>query len=311
MKRLEAMVAFVAVSELRGFAPAARRLGVSASAVTRLIAALEEHLGILLLHRTTRTVTLTDAGARYLGRAQRILADLKEAEDIARAERSNPSGRLVIAAPNLFGRREVAPLMHAFLEQYPSVVGELLLADRMVNLIEEGVDAAVRIGVLLDSSLQARRLGETRRVVVGAPSYFAKKKKPRTPQALSGHTLIQFTSLSPTPEWRFFGEGTEARISFSPNFVTNSADAAIGHAERGGGLVMVPAYQVVDAVKEGRLSIVLSKYEPPALPIQVVYPSTRLLSANDQRRLKPGPRAFVPQGFEKLDAGGGLALLAL
>jgi DNA-binding transcriptional LysR family regulator len=280
MNRLDAMTAFVVVSELRSFSSAARRLGVSAAAVTRLIAALEEHLGILLLHRTTRTVTLTDAGARYLGRAQHILADLKEAEDAARAERSTPSGRLVIAAPSLFGRREVAPLMHAFLEKYSNVVGELLLADRLVNLIEEGVDAAVRIGVLLDSSLQVRRLGETRRVVVGAPSYFAKKKKPRTPQALSSHTMIQFTSLSPTPEWRFFNDGEEARISFVPTFVTNSADAAIGHAERGGGLVMVPAYQVVDAVKEGRLSIVLSKYEPPALPIQVVYPSTRLLSAN-------------------------------
>ena len=279
MNRLEAMVAFVAVSELRGFAPAARRLGVSASAVTRLIASLEEHLGLLLLHRTTRAVTLTDAGARYLLRVQRILADLKEAEDNARAERSAPSGRLVLAAPGLFGRQEVAPLLYAFQAQYPEVVVELLLADRMVNLIEEGVDAAVRIGVLSDSSLQVRRVGETRRVVVGAPKYLAKKKRPRTLEALSGHSMIQFTSLSPTPEWRFFDNGEETRVPFSPSFITNSADAAIGHAERGGGLVMVPAYQVVDAVKAGRLSVVLSGFEPPALPIQVVYPSTRLLSA--------------------------------
>jgi DNA-binding transcriptional LysR family regulator len=280
MDRLDAMTAFVTVADLRGFAPAARRLGVSPSAVTRMVAGLEERLEIRLLQRTTRSVTLTDAGARYLERARRILADVGEAEDSARAERSVPAGRLVVAAPSVFGRREVAPLMCEFLARYPAVSGELTLADRMVNLVEEGVDVAVRIGVLQDSSLHARRVGETRRVVVGAPGYFARRKKPRVPDDLAAHAIIQFTSLTPIPEWRFVRGDEEQRVSFSPRFVTNSADAAIGHAERGGGLTMVLAYQVIDALQAGRLEVVLSKYEPPPRPIQLVYPGSRLLSAN-------------------------------
>jgi DNA-binding transcriptional LysR family regulator len=280
MDRLDAMTAFVTVADLRGFAPAARRLGVSPSAVTRMVAALEERLEIRLLQRTTRSVTLTDAGARYLERARRILADVGEAEDSARAERSVPAGRLVVAAPSVFGRREVAPLMCEFLARYPAVSGELTLADRMVNLVEEGVDVAVRIGVLQDSSLHARRVGETRRVVVGAPAYFARRKKPRVPDDLAAHAIIQFTSLTPIPEWRFVRGNEEQRVSFSPRFVTNSADAAIGHAERGGGLTMVLAYQVIDALQAGRLEVVLPKYEPPPRPIQLVYPGSRLLSAN-------------------------------
>lgn len=280
MDRLDAMTAFVTVADLRGFAPAARRLGMSPSAVTRMVAALEGRLEIRLLRRTTRSVTLTDAGARYLERARRILADVGEAEDSARAERSVPSGRLVVAAPNVFGRREVAPLMCEFLEQYPAVTGELTLADRMVNLVEEGVDVAVRIGVLQDSSLHARRVGETRRVVVGAPSYFARRKKPRVPGDLASHAIIQFTSITPSAEWRFVRDGEEQRVSFAASFVTNSADAAIGHAEHGGGLTMVLAYQVADALKTGKLAVVLPKYEPPPLPIQLVYSGSRLLSAN-------------------------------
>jgi DNA-binding transcriptional LysR family regulator len=280
MDRLDAMTAFVAVAELRGFAPAARRLGMSPSAITRLVAALEERLSIRLLRRTTRSVTLTDAGARYLERARKILADLEEAEGAARMERSVPSGRFVVAAPHVFGRREVAPLMCDFLQQYPAVIGDLTLADRMVNLVEEGVDVTVRIGALQDSSLQVRRVGETRRVVVGSPAYLAQRKRPRTPQDLSAHTIIQFTSITPSAEWRFFRDDREERVQFTPSFVTNSADAAIGHAERGGGLAMVLAYQVIDSIRAGRLDIVLPRYEPPPLPIQFVYSSTRLLSAN-------------------------------
>jgi DNA-binding transcriptional LysR family regulator len=125
-----------------------------------------------------------------------------------------------------------------------------------------------------------RRVGETRRVVVGAPSYLARRKKPRVPGDLAAHSIIQFTSLTPIPEWRFVRDDEEQRVSFSPRFVTNSADAAIGHAERGGGLTMVLAYQVVDALQAGKLEVVLPKYEPPPRPIQLVYPASRLLSAN-------------------------------
>ncbi|HRG97045.1 MAG TPA: LysR family transcriptional regulator [Polyangiaceae bacterium] len=279
MDRLEAMSVFVAVADLRGFAQAARRLGLSPPAVTRMIAALEERLGARLLQRTTRSVALTDAGARYLERARRILSDVAEAEEAAQAERTVPSGRLVIAAPNLFGRLHVAPVMCAFLSKHPAVTGALTLSDRNVNLVEDGVDAAVRIGPLDDSSAVARAVGLTRRVIVGAPRYLALHKKLRAPDDLAAHEVIQFTALTPTPEWRFERGGREARVTFAPTFVTNSADAAIGHAELGGGVAMALAYQVVDAVRAGRLRVVLADFEPPALPIHVLYPTTRLLSA--------------------------------
>ena len=158
MDRFDAMQAFITVADLRGFAPAARKLGLSPSGVTRLVAALEERLGARLLQRTTRSVTLTDIGTRYLERARRILADIEEAEGSTEGERTLPSGRLVVSAPVGFGRLHVSPLMSAYLTRYPEVSGELRLADRMVNLVEDGVDLAVRIGHLPDSSLVARRL---------------------------------------------------------------------------------------------------------------------------------------------------------
>jgi DNA-binding transcriptional LysR family regulator len=290
MDRLDSMAAFVAVADLRGFAPAARRLNLSASAVTRLIAALEERLAIRLLQRTTRSVTLTDAGARYLERARRILADVDEAEGAAQAERTEPTGRLVITAPNLFGRLKVAPLLSAFLSRYPAVACELLLSDRNLSLVEDGIDAAVRIGVLGDSTLFARKIGETRRVVVASPTYLARSKKLIGPGDLAAHSVIQFTAFSPLPEWRFVQAGQPLQVPFTPTFVTNSADAAIVHAELDGGLTMVLAYQVAEAVKAGRLQIVLPQLEPPPLPIQIVYPTARLLSAK--------VRAFVDLATE-------------
>ncbi len=280
MDRLDAMSAFVTVAELRGFAPAARRLGISPSAATRLVAGLEEHLGLRLLQRTTRSVTVTDAGARYLESARRIVAAIDEAERNARAEVGAPTGRFVVAAPSVFGRREVAPVMSEFLGRYPEVVGELTLADRIVNLLDEGIDLAVRIGALEDSSLRVRPVGRTRRVLVASPDYLARAKRLRRPADLPSHALIQFTSLAPTPEWRFPGDGDAARVAFRPALVTNSADAAIRHAEQGGGIAMVLAYQVVDAVKAGRLRVVLPGHEPPPLPIQLVYPASRLMSAS-------------------------------
>ncbi len=278
MDRFEAMGVFVAVAELRGFAPAARRLGVSPSAATRQVAGLEEHLGTRLLQRTTRSVTLTDAGARFLERARRILADVAEAEEAAQAERTTPTGRFVVAAPNVFGRLHAAPAMGTYLAKYPAVRGELILGDRMVNLVDEGIDAAVRIGVLEDSSLVARHVGATRRVIVASPKYLARKKAPRTSADLAGHDVIQCTAISAAPEWRL-GPKEHARVVISPRYVTNSVDAAVGQAELGGGLTMVLGYQVTDAVRDGRLAIVLAELEPPPLPIHVVYPTSRLLSA--------------------------------
>ena len=273
------MKAFVAVADARGFAPAAQRLGVSPSVVTRLVARLENQLGIRLLQRTTRSVTLTDAGARYLERARRVLSDLEEAEESASAERARPTGRLVVSAPALFGRLHVSPLMCRYLNLNPDVVGELTLSDRVVNLVEDGIDLAVRIGHLADSSLIARPAGTTRRVLVASPSYLARHGVPSTPLDLARHQTIQFRPLATVADWLFREGGREFRVPLASHYSTNSADAALWHAEHDGGFTFALSYQVVDAVNAGRLRIVLEDFEPAPLPIHFVYPSSRLLSA--------------------------------
>jgi DNA-binding transcriptional LysR family regulator len=279
MDRFDAMQALVAVADLQGFAPAARKLGLSPSAVTRLIAALEDHLGARLLQRTTRSVTLTDVGARYLERARRILADVEEAEGSAQDERARPGGRLVVSAPIGFGRLHVSPVMTAYLMRYPEVSGELRLSDRMINLVEDGVDLAIRIGHLADSSLVARHVGEMRRIVVASNDYLERRGEPKLPEAIESHETIQFGATAAPPDWRFVDDGREIRVACTPRFVTNSADAAIQYAEQGGGLTWVLAYQAAEAIKAGRLRIVLAKFERPPLPIHIVYPTSRLLSA--------------------------------
>jgi len=279
MDRIDAMQAFVAVADLQGFAPAARKLGLSPSGVTRLIAALEDRLGARLLQRTTRQVALTDAGSRYLERVRRILADVEEAEGSVEGERTRPSGRLVVSAPIGFGRLHVSPVMSAFLMRYPEVLGELRLSDRMINLVEEGVDLAIRIGHLADSTLVARHVGEMRRIVVASSGYLTRRGEPKTPAAIASHDTIQFGATAASPDWRFVEDGREVRVACAPRFTTNSADAAIQYAAQGGGLTRVLAYQAADAIKAGRLQIVLEKFEQPPLPIHIVYPTSRLLSA--------------------------------
>lgn len=279
MDRIEAMTVFVAVADLQGFAPAARKLGLSASAVTRMVAALEERLGARLLQRTTRSVMLTDVGARYLQRALQILADIEEAEGSAQAERAQPNGRLVVSAPVGFGRLHVTPLISAYLQRYPDVSGELRLTDRMVSLVEDGIDVAVRIGHLPDSSLVVRHVGSMPRIVVASPDYLARRGQPKTPEDIAKHDTIQFGAIASAPEWRFVQDGDDIRITHMPRFTTDVADAAIWHAEHGGGLTRVLAYQAADALAAGRLKRVLMRFEPPAVPIHIVYPTSRLLSA--------------------------------
>jgi DNA-binding transcriptional LysR family regulator len=293
MDRLDAMQAFVAVADLQGFAPAARKLKLSPSAITRLVAALEERLGARLLQRTTRSVTLTDAGTRYLERARRILADVEEAERAAESERTRPSGRLVVSAPLGFGRLHVSPVMTAYLKRYPDVAGELRLEDRMISLVEDGVDLAVRIGELADSTLVARHVGEMRRIVVASPAYLKARGEPRNLAALASHDTIRFGSTTGLADWRFVDDGAEIRIDPAPRFSTNSSDAALQYAEAGGGLTRLMAYQAAASLKAGKVKIVLEKFEPPALPIHIVYPTSRLLSAK--------VRAFIDLVMEKTD----------
>src|SRR5579863_776540 len=216
MDRIEAMQAFVAVADLRGFASAARKLGLSPSGVTRLVAALEDRLGARLLQRTTRSVALTDAGARYLERTKRILADIEEAEGSIQDERTRPRGRLVVSAPIGFGRLHVSPVMTTYLKRFAEVSGELRLSDRMINLVEDGVDLAVRIGHLADSSLVARHVGEMRRIVVASTGYLREHGDPGTPEAVVAHATIQFGAV---PDWRFVRDGRDLRITGTPRFV--------------------------------------------------------------------------------------------
>lgn len=279
MDRLDAMAAFVAVADLRSFTGAAQRLGVSPPVVTRLVAALEGRLAIRLLQRTTRSVRLTDGGTRYIERARRILADVAEAERAAQSEHTEPTGRFTLTASNLFGRLHVTPVLSRFLQRHPKVVAELILSDRNLNLVDEGIDLAVRIGLLGDSDLVTRRVGATRRVVVAAPAYLARHRRLRAPADVAAHQVVQFTGLTPRPEWRFFSSASDTPVPFTPAFVTNSIDAAIHETERGRGLSMLLAYQVAPAVRRGRLRVVLAKFEPPPLPIHLAYPSKRLLSA--------------------------------
>src|SRR5437879_7925479 len=235
MDRIDAMQAFVAVADLKGFAPAARKLGLSPSGVTRLIAALEQRLGARLLQRTTRQVALTDVGTRYLERARRILADVEEAEGAAEGERTRPSGRLVVSAPVGFGRLHVSPIMSAYLTRYPEVFGELRLSDRIINLVEDGVDLAIRIGHLADSSLVARHVGEMRRIVVASSAYLKRHGEPATPEAIASHQTIQFGATTASPDWQFVEGSREVRVACTPRLTTNSADAAIQYAAQGGG----------------------------------------------------------------------------
>lgn len=293
MDRIDAMHAFVAVADLKGFAPAARKLGLSASGVTRQIAALEEHVGARLLQRTTRSVALTDVGARYLERARRILADLEEAETSAQAERMAPAGRLVLSAPAAFGRHHVSPVMSAYLLRYPAVTGELRLSDRVVNLVEEGIDLAVRIGHLPDSSLVARHVGDTCRMIVASPDYLETHGEPRVPADIAAHQTIHFGSFDPATEWPFVEDGRNTRVGCAPHYITDSADTALFHAEQGGGLARVLAYQAAEALAAGKLKPVLRAFEPPPLPIHLVYPTSRLLSAK--------VRAFIELVMEGAD----------
>lgn len=278
MDRFEAITAFVAVADHKGFAPAARSLRLSPSVVTRLVAGLEERLGVRLFQRTTRVVSLTEAGTRFLERARRILADLDEAERMAESERLSPAGLLVVTAPVMFGRLHVMPLINRYMDRYPDVRIELRLTDRIVNLVEEGIDVAVRIGALADSSDVARRVGTLRRVVAASPKYLRARGVPNTPNAIAGHDVIIFGGQGSSESWRFRGNVGDVDVSVVPRLIVNDAAAATEAAIDGKGLVMLLSYQVASEVRAGRLRVILTDYERERLPIQLVFPSSRLLS---------------------------------
>jgi DNA-binding transcriptional LysR family regulator len=185
----------------------------------------------------------------------------------------------LVSAPVGFGRLHVSPVVTAYLKRYPEVSVDLRLSDRMINLVEDGVDLAVRIGHLPDSTLVGRHVGEMRRIVVASKDYLKRRGEPQRPTDITAHDTIQFGAMTASPDWRFVEDGSELRIACTPRFATNSSDAAVHYAEAGGGLTRLMAYQAAESLKAGRLKIVLAKFEQPPLPIHIVYPTSRLLSA--------------------------------
>jgi DNA-binding transcriptional LysR family regulator len=279
MDRLENMRVFAAVAGAQSFAKAARRLNLSAPAVTRAVSALEEHLGTRLLHRTTRLVRLTAAGRDYLADVQRILVEIEDAEHRASGSQSEPRGQLSITAPMMFGRMHVAPVVLDFLQRHPQLSARTSFVDHVVDLLDEDLDVAVRIGALKDSSLRAVRLGSMRRVVCAAPAYLRAHGRPETPEALASHRLIAFVGVQSHRHWAFRHGDAVRSVSPTPRLLVNTADVAIAAALSGHGLTRVLAYQVEHELRAGKLAIVLADFEPPATPVHLVHAQVRNVPA--------------------------------
>ena len=279
MDRLDAMRAFAAVADRGSFAEAARRLRLSPAAVTRAVALLEDQLGLMLLNRTTRSVKLTERGTLYLEACRQILSDIEEADRRVRGEDAAPHGPMAIAAPIMFGRLHVLPIVVRMLREHRDLSVRLTLSDRLVHLVEEGIDVAVRIGQLADSASIAFKVGEVRRVLVASPDYLAARGTPATPGELAGHDLIAFEGVEATNDWRF-GDADRTSVRIEPRLAVNTADAAIAAAEAELGITRTLSYQVHAALAAGRLRLLLESFGPPAVPVNVVYASQRLGSAN-------------------------------
>ena len=275
MDRFQEMQVFAAVAQDQGFSAAARRLGMSAASVTRAVAALEKRIGTLLLTRTTRSVHLSEAGQRYLEDCRRILAEVQEAEDSAAGSHAQPRGQLTITAPVLFGELFVTPVMVQYLTRFPEVSINGLLVDRVVSMVEEGVDVAVRIGELPDSHQHAIRVGEVRRVICGSPGFLMAQGRPQHPRDLAQAPVIATSAIGQVRSWPFFDAGEPLSVRPEPRLVVTANQAAITAACLGLGFTRVLSYQVANKVAAGELEIVLADFELPPLPIHVVYQGGR------------------------------------
>ncbi|WP_211443157.1 LysR family transcriptional regulator [Collimonas humicola] len=288
MDRFHLMSVFVAVAEEQSFAAAARRLQMSPPAVTRAVLALEERLGVKLLNRTTRYVRSTDAGLRYLEDARRIMAEADEADEAAAGVNAEPRGQLTVTAPVLFGRMFVMPSMVDYLQRFPAMAVSALFVDRVVNLLEEGIDVGVRIGELADSSMKAIQVGQVSRVVCAAPVYLAAHGAPAAPEELAGHSVIASTGVAADSDWRFTsghksGGGKTSNVKIRPRMTVSSNDAAIEAALRGFGVTRLLSYQIAPYLDSGQLQIVLAEHQPACVPIHVLHREGRLASAKVRR----------------------------
>lgn len=273
MDRFQAMSVFVAVADAGSLTGAAQTLGLSPPAVTRSLAALESQVGLRLFHRTTRALRLTEAGAGYLEDCRRILGEVREAEEALAGSGTVPRGTVTLTAPVLFGQLHVMPLLREFLDLYPEVRARALLLDRVVSLVEEGIDIGVRLGELPDSALYALRVGQVRRVVCASPEYLAQHGRPAQPADLKKHRLI---FNEPARGWRFSG-GTVGGVE--PALTVNSNAAAVDAAASGWGVARLVSYQVASLVGDGRLEVLLEEHELPAWPVHLVTQEGRRMPA--------------------------------
>jgi DNA-binding transcriptional LysR family regulator len=296
MDRLHLMTVFIAVAEEEGFSSAARKLKMSPPAVTRAVASLEENLGVKLLNRTTRYVRATEAGLRYLDDSKRIVAEVEIAGEAAAGINAEPQGHLAITAPVLFGQMFVMPGVIDYLQRFPKTEVDAVFLDRVVNLVEEGLDVGVRIGELPDSSMRALQVGQVRLIVVASPEYLKKFGIPQEPGDINDHTVIASTAVDTSKEWRFeFPKGTQlgrCSVRIKPRLNVTTNDAAIRAAVQGFGITRLLSYQVAEQLESGRLKILLENYEPTPRPVHIVHREGRLASTK--------VRAFIDLMAERL-----------
>jgi DNA-binding transcriptional LysR family regulator len=295
--RLDAMRVFVTVLDEGSLAAAGRRLGRSPAAVTRAIAFLEAHVGSQLLQRTTRTLHLTEAGERYVEVCRRVLAELEEADISVAGDHGAARGVLTVTSPVMFGTRILRPIVGAFLAAYPAVQIRLLLLDRIVNLVDEGVDVALRIAPLPDSSLIALRIGEVRRLLCASPAYLARRPPISKPADIAGHDCIAIAPAGPSEIWSFPpppGGRIARTVRVKPRLMVNADEAAMNAAVNGEGIVRILSYKIDREIRQGSLVVLLAKDEPPPLPVHLVIPEGRLSLAK--------VRTFVDFAVERLRA---------
>jgi len=265
------MAVLLAVMDAGSLSAAGRKLGMPLATVSRKVTELENHLKVRLLTRSTRNLTLTDAGRGYVDACRRIMDDIEEAERAVTGEYSEPRGQLIVTAPLVFGRLHVVPIVTEFLQAYPEVNVHLMLGDRIVNLIEDRLDLAVRVGRLPDSGMIATNLGAIRRVTCASPDYLAAHGRPGEPRDLGAHQCVSFDFLAAASAWRFRIDGTEIEVPVFPRLVVSTAEAAIDAAILGAGIANVLSYQVEAALRAAKLELVLQPFEPAPLPVHFLY----------------------------------------
>jgi len=279
MDRLHLIEVFISVAEAESFSGAARRLGRSPAAVSRAIAALEAGLNVKLLNRSTRSVRVTEAGQIYLDLVRRIVSEIDEADEAAAGINAEPRGRLAVTAPVQFGKMYVTPAIVEYLQRYPEMEVSGLFLDRVVNLLEEGLDIAIRIGELPDSSLRANHVGQVRKVVCASPEYLENHPKPQIPAELTQHLIVAATSVTPTTEWKFRQGAATTTVRVKPRFSVSSIEGALAAVSKGFGITRLMSYQVAPYLSTGQLKTILTEYEPPPLPIHVLHSEGRYSSA--------------------------------